>query len=72
MNNFSVEELNDLYYALGTAANHTQFGTEMKQRLEKLQDKVWDMLVANYKEDEGPEYDGAGFRHEDNIMREEL
>ena len=62
--NLSIKELNELIYSLGTTATKGMFCD--KELNASLLDKLYCELNRKIDEDE-PEYDSAGFRHEDNF-----
>ena len=75
--NLSIKELNELIYSLGTTATKGMFCD--KELNASLLDKLYDELNRKIKtqeaydevlsklEDEGPEFDGAGFTYKDNF-----
>ena len=63
--NVSIKEINELIYSLGTTAIKGMFCN--KELNASLLDKLYNELNRKIAEDEGPEYDGAGFSHSDNF-----
>ncbi len=62
--NFTIKELNELIYSLGTTATKGFFCD--KELNASLLDRLYDELKTKIEaEDEGPEFDSAGFSKED-------
>ena len=72
LNEFSLEELNEIVYCIGTSIKN--YGRDRDSLLSKIvADKLYDEFLTALvekvsSEDVGPEYDSAGFTEDDRIV----
>jgi hypothetical protein len=70
---FTLQELNEIYYCLGKVLKLNEVNLVNTSLVEQIRDKVRDEIdMIEYKnesnEDDGPEYDSAGFTEDDRIV----
>ena len=72
--NLTLKELNTLYYSLNVAITHHSEHklldvNELNEIIDKVRDEIDDVIYEmDNNEDDGPEYDSAGFTEDDRIV----
>ena len=69
----TLKELNEIYYCLGKVLALNDINLANTSLVEQIRDKVRDEIdIMEYEnesnEDDGPEYDSAGFTEDDRIV----
>jgi hypothetical protein len=70
----TLKELNTLYYSLNIAITHHSEHklldvNELNEIIDKVRDEIDDVIYEmDNNEDDGPEYDSAGFTEDDRIV----
>ena len=69
----TLQELNEIYYCLGKVLKLNEVNLVNTSLVEQIRDKVRDEIdMMEYEnesnEDDGPEYDSAGFTEDDRIV----
>jgi hypothetical protein len=69
----TLKELNEIYYCLDKVLNLDEPNMANKELISQLKTKVWDEIdMIEYEgqsnDDDGPEYDSAGFTEDDRIV----
>jgi hypothetical protein len=69
----TLKELNEIYYCLGKVLTLNEINLANISLVEQIRDKVRDEIdIMEYEnesnEDDGPEYDSAGFTEDDRIV----
>jgi hypothetical protein len=69
----TLKELNEIYYCLGKVLTLNEVNLANISLVEQIRDKVRDEIdIMEYEnesnEDDGPEYDSAGFTEDDRIV----
>jgi len=70
----TLKELNTLYYSLNVAITHHSEHklldvNELNEIIDKIRDEIDDVIYEmDNNEDDGPEYDSAGFTEDDRIV----
>jgi len=69
----TLQELNEIYYCLGKVLTLNKVNLANTSLVEQIRDKIRDEIdITVYEnesnEDDGPEYDSAGFTEDDRIV----